>query len=379
MAHSHQEPGSPPTHPNTEQRFGLSSEMPPPFGPPSPWTHPVRSHLPVPGHESAKSFVVTWLFAWFLGFFGADRFYLGKIGTGALKLVSFAGFGIWWLIDVTVVLAGKATDRTGRPLSGYRKHRTMAFAVTAGCVVVGLTGGGIAGSQTGSAGSVTPAAEDKQAVEDAPADAATEGAKAEDHTVEEPPVEPVEETVDASSWADDRYGVFEEISETGSGDSIISLPAEASAGLIVANHTGSSNFVIDGLDDSNQPTGDLLVNEIGPYEGTTAFGINAFGDASSLQVTADGTWTLDITPISAAPELESQGTGDAAFIYTGPPAQLHATHDGDSNFIVYEDTDAFSMGLLINEIGTYEGTVPLSEGPSFVTVNADGQWSLTTD
>lgn len=36
------------------------------------------------------------------------------------------------------------------------------------------------------------------------------------------------------------------------------------------------------------------------------------------------------------------------------------------------------MGLLINEIGTYEGTVPLSEGPSLITVNADGEWSLIT-
>ena len=377
MTHSHPEPDNPPTHPNTNQRFGLSSEPPPPFGPPPPSTHlgPSRSAAPV----SEKSFVAAWLFAWFLGFLGVDRFYLGKIGTGVLKLVSLAGFGIWWLIDVIVVLTGKATDHSGKHLSGYRKHRTMALAWTAGFIAMGLIGGGIASSQTGSDEIATPTAENKRAVDDTPADAATEAEDAENSTVDEPSVEPLDESVDADSWADDRYGTFEEMNETGSGDSILALPTGATAGLVVASHTGSSNFVVEVLDESNQSTGDLLVNEIGSYEGTTAFGINAFGDGSSLQVTADGAWSIDIVPISAAPDLESQGTGDAAFIYTGPPAQLRAAHDGDSNFVVYEATDTFSMGLLINEIGTYEGTVPLSEGPSLVTVNADGQWSLTTD
>ena len=169
------------------------------------------------------------------------------------------------------------------------------------------------------------------------------------------------------------------VSEDGTGDSIITLPSGATAGLVTANNTGSGNFVIDVLDDSNQSTGDLLVNEIGTYEGATAYGINSFGEASSLKVTSDGNWNITIEPISAAPELEPTGTGDAAFLYTGPPTQLTATYNGDSNFVVYEDTDEFSMGLLINEIGAYEGTVPLSAGPSLLTVNADGKWSLTTD
>ncbi len=33
------------------------------------------------------------------GQLGVDRFIMGHIGLGILKLITFGGFGIWWLID----------------------------------------------------------------------------------------------------------------------------------------------------------------------------------------------------------------------------------------------------------------------------------------
>ncbi len=36
----------------------------------------------------------------FLGWLGADRFYAGHIGLGIFKLLTFGGWGIWWLIDI---------------------------------------------------------------------------------------------------------------------------------------------------------------------------------------------------------------------------------------------------------------------------------------
>jgi TM2 domain-containing membrane protein YozV len=37
------------------------------------------------------------------GSLGVDRFMMGKIGTGILKLLTWGGFGVWWLIDVILI------------------------------------------------------------------------------------------------------------------------------------------------------------------------------------------------------------------------------------------------------------------------------------
>lgn len=37
------------------------------------------------------------------GGLGVDRFIMGKVGTGILKLITFGGLGIWWLIDVILI------------------------------------------------------------------------------------------------------------------------------------------------------------------------------------------------------------------------------------------------------------------------------------
>jgi TM2 domain-containing membrane protein YozV len=63
-----------------------------------------------------KSWLVALLLSIFLGSLGVDRFYLGYIGLGIAKLLTFGGCGIWYLIDIILIAVGKMTDSNGQPL-----------------------------------------------------------------------------------------------------------------------------------------------------------------------------------------------------------------------------------------------------------------------
>lgn len=64
--------------------------------------------------KSDKNFVTVLLLCFFLGAFGVHRFYVGKIGSGVLQLITCGGFGIWALIDFIIIAVGNFTDAEGR-------------------------------------------------------------------------------------------------------------------------------------------------------------------------------------------------------------------------------------------------------------------------
>lgn len=65
---------------------------------------------------SPKSRLVALLLCFFLGPLGAHRFYVGKIGTGVLMLLTLGGCGLWMLIDLIMIVVGAFKDQQGRPV-----------------------------------------------------------------------------------------------------------------------------------------------------------------------------------------------------------------------------------------------------------------------
>lgn len=63
-----------------------------------------------------KPWLVTLLLCFFLGTFGAHRFFVGKTGSGVAQLLTLGGCGLWALYDFVMILTGKFTDAQDRPL-----------------------------------------------------------------------------------------------------------------------------------------------------------------------------------------------------------------------------------------------------------------------
>jgi len=68
---------------------------------------------------SSKSRLAVTLLSWFLGYIGVHRFYLGKIGTGILMVITLGGLGVWWLIDFIMAVSGAMKDKEGLPIKNW--------------------------------------------------------------------------------------------------------------------------------------------------------------------------------------------------------------------------------------------------------------------
>lgn len=58
-------------------------------------------------------FLTTLLYSTLLGFAGIDRFCLGHVGTAIGKLLTIGGLGIWWVVDVILLVTGNLQPEDG--------------------------------------------------------------------------------------------------------------------------------------------------------------------------------------------------------------------------------------------------------------------------
>ncbi|MFP4401924.1 MAG: TM2 domain-containing protein [Candidatus Nanoarchaeia archaeon] len=63
-----------------------------------------------------RSFIAAVLLSALVGTLGVDRFYMGYILLGILKLITLGGCGIWWLIDLILIVTDNLKDADGKYL-----------------------------------------------------------------------------------------------------------------------------------------------------------------------------------------------------------------------------------------------------------------------
>lgn len=102
----------------------------------------VAEAVPVALKPKQRHFLAAFFLSFMWGTFGVDRFYLGKWGTGILKLLTLGGFGFWTVIDLLMIMTGVVRDKNDQPLLQFAEYKKFAnrvvliFAIIIGLIVL---------------------------------------------------------------------------------------------------------------------------------------------------------------------------------------------------------------------------------------------------
>lgn len=256
-----------------------------------------------------------------------------------------------------------ADGTTREPVAAAQRANWFARHKIASALMAGLAGLLVLGAMGGGA---EPSAVGDPVIESA-------------QQQQQPQTAPVPEPEDAPAPAPQEAPTFAPITYSGSGDTVQSLEipnTDAGHVMVTVTHGGTSNIAVWSVDgDLNQT--DLLVNEIGAYQGSTIIP----ADTSGLSIGADGAWTVTVDPISSAPTFSDSyaGSGPAVVVYTGGKAVADISHTGESNFSVRAYPERGFADLLVNEVGNYSGQSIVPAGPAVLVVSADGPWTITAE
>jgi hypothetical protein len=167
---------------------------------------------------------------------------------------------------------------------------------------------------------------------------------------------------------------------TGSGDATVKVDKWTGPALLKITHDGSGNFKVYNLDSRGERI-NLLVFTSGAYDNVLPLDFVEGQQTASFQITANGSWELQVIPLGALRTEKIPGTisghGDDVILLQGDGSPASLTVDAS------QATQAFTIyGLggttqtLVDENAPYAGTVSLNSDLRVLVVKASGPWRL---
>ena len=176
--------------------------------------------------------------------------------------------------------------------------------------------------------------------------------------------------------AEETFIPPEPITYTGSGDDYFDIsPFDSLYYFQITGNSDARHFSVTGYDSSGDYT-ELFVNTTDYYTGSV---LDSEQNTRTLEVKAEGDWTITIVSLYTAPVVKAgetySGIDDAVLLI--PLGSSSAVINGNSwsrHFAVKTYGDGFD--LLVNTVDPYSGTVRVDSDATVMTVTAEGGWSI---
>jgi hypothetical protein len=174
-------------------------------------------------------------------------------------------------------------------------------------------------------------------------------------------------------------------SVSGSGPDTVAFVVPDDLGAAVeVTHDGTAPFVVRALDADGDEIA-VLVERVGEYTGTVGVNLDSEDEpVASLEFIADGDWSAEATYVGDLdPATLGGASGGSDTVLrldpaTGGDEQFAFSHDGEREFLVIAYSADGSAAGVINEFGEFAGPGVIPAGTAVVTIQGDGNWTITS-
>lgn len=174
------------------------------------------------------------------------------------------------------------------------------------------------------------------------------------------------------------------MSFSGTGDGVINLPEPLIHVFGRINNQGKGNFIVSTYDQQNEKL-DLIVNEIGNYQGVKPLALEDDKIISTIEIKSEGDWSIEVFHITDIQKFTSckigtscTGVGSDVLLidpYRSEIKNASFANAGKGNFIV-ESFGSHGLDLIVNEIGNYFGQSIIPGQLVFLFIESDGDWTV---